>query len=202
MTTGIHSPSIMQIDGGSWLQRLALAILNRLGWRLKVKLPAERKFVIIGAPHTTNWDGVFMVLVDAALGINLNFIGKDSLFRWPLGGLMRRLGGIPVNRRERTNFTEQMVQQFRQRDELVLVISPEGTRGKTTRWKSGFYYIALGAGVPILMGSIDYPHKVIELEQLLIPTGDIQADFEKIRAYYAPIKGKYPHKQGEITLKE
>ena len=188
--------------GTTLVQRLARGILSWLGWRLIVNLPAERKFVLIGAPHTSNWDGILMLLVDAALGINLHWIGKDSLFRWPLGGLARRLGGIPVNRRIRNNFTQQMVDYFRERDELILVISPEGTRGKTRRWKTGFYYIALGAGVPILMAYIDYERKEIGIETLLFPTGDLEADFEKIRAFYAPIKGKHPHRQGEITLTE
>ena len=202
MATGIQSPHVVPLGGENLVQRLAQGILNWLGWRLNVNLPAERRFVLIGAPHTSNWDGILMILVKAALGIDLHFIGKDSLFRWPLGGLMRRAGGIPVNRRERKNFTQQMVELFQQREELVLVIAPEGTRSKTKRWKTGFYYIALGAGVPILMAYIDYPRKQIGLEKLLVPTGDITSDFEKIRAYYAPFKGKYPQKQGEISLSE
>lgn len=203
MTTDIRASSAVGWSTSTHImQRLAQAILNYLGWQLMVDLPDDRRFVLIGAPHTSNWDGVMMILVKIALGLDLHFIGKDSLFRGPLGGLMRRLGGIPVNRRERNNFTRQMVQLFQEREELILVIAPEGTRRKTRRWKSGFYYIALGAGVPILMGYLDYQRKEIGLVELLHPTGDLQADFEKIRAYYAPVRGKFPHKQGEITLSE
>lgn len=203
MTTGIWASSVVGWSGSArTVQRLAQKILHQLGWQLLVDLPADHRFVLIGAPHTSNWDGIFMILVKAALGLNISFIGKDSLFRGPLGGLMRRMGGIPVNRRERNNFTQQMVQLFQEREELILVIAPEGTRKKTRRWKTGFYYIALGAGVPILMGYLDYQKKEIGLVELLYPTGDLQADFEKIRAYYAPVKGKFPHKQGEITLSE
>ncbi len=202
MTIGVQSPHALNLGELNLAQRLAQAILKLLGWQLKVKLPTTPKYVLIGAPHTSNWDGVFMVLVNYALNLGLNWVGKDNLFKWPIGVLMRGLGGIPVNRREHTNFTQQMVAYFEQRDKLILVLAPEGTRSKTKRWKSGFYYIALGAGVPILMATIDYEHKEIGLEKTLNPSGDLQADFEKIRAHYAPIKGKYPHKQGKITLQE
>jgi 1-acyl-sn-glycerol-3-phosphate acyltransferase len=183
-------------------QRLARVILRFFGWKIKDKLPPLSKYVLIGAPHTSNWDGILMILVIWALPLKLTWVGKDSLFRWPLGWFMRSLGGIPVNRRAKNNFTQQMIQEFSQREQLYLAIAPEGTRSKTKRWKTGFYYIALGAGVPIVLASLDYENKEVGLEKLLVPTSELSADFEIIRAFYAPFKGKNPHLQGEITYQE
>jgi len=179
---------------------LALAILRALGWKLEVTLPDTKKYVLIGAPHTSNWDFVYMLLFRSAIGIKPRWIGKDTFFRWPFGGLWRRLGGIPVNRRSRNSFVDQMVATFQEHDKLILVIAPEGTRSKTRYWKSGFYYIALGAGVPIVMGFLDYARKVGGIGPALMPVGDIQADFVTIREFYADKTGKHPREQGEVRL--
>lgn len=114
---------------------------------------------------------------------------------------MRWLGGIPVNRRSRNNFVEQIVETFRQQEELVIAIAPEGSRGSTVYWKTGFYYIALGAQVPIALGFIDYPNRVVGIGPAFIPSGDIQADFSVIKDFYTGKKGKYPHRQGEVQLR-
>jgi len=183
-------------------RNLAQAILRALGWKLEVTRPDTKKYVLIGAPHTSNWDFVFMLLFRSAIGINPLWIGKDTFFRWPFGGLWKRLGGIPVNRRSRNNFVDQMVATFQEHDELILVIAPEGTRSKTRYWKSGFYYITLGAGVPIVMGFLDYARKVGGIGPALMPTGDIQADFVTIREFYADKIGKYPREQSEVRLRD
>ena len=180
---------------------LALAILHALGWKLEVTLPDTKKYVLIGAPHTSNWDFVYMLLFRSAIGIHPRWIGKDTFFCWPFGGLWKRLGGIPVNRRSRHSFVDQMVATFQEHDELILVIAPEGTRSKTRYWKSGFYYIALGAGVPIVMGFVDYARKVGGIGPTLMPTGDIQADFAALREFYADKTGKHPREQGEVRLR-
>ena len=183
-------------------RNFAQVILRALGWKLEATLPDTKKYVLIGAPHTSNWDFVYMLLFRSAIGINPHWVGKDTFFRWPFGGLWKRLGGIPVNRRSRNSFVDQMVTTFQEHDELILVIAPEGTRSKTRYWKSGFYYIALGAGVPIVMGFLDYARKVGGIGSALMPTGDIQADFITLREFYADKTGKHPREQGEIRLRD
>ena len=183
-------------------RNFAQVILRALGWKLEATLPDTKKYVLIGAPHTSNWDFVYMLLFRSAIGINPHWVGKDTFFRWPFGGLWERLGGIPVNRRSRNSFVDQMVATFQEHDELILVIAPEGTRSKTRYWKSGFYYIALGAGVPIVMGFLDYARKVGGIGSALMPTGDIQADFITLREFYADKTGKHPREQGEIRLRD
>ena len=136
-----------------------------------------------------------------ATGIRLYWVGKDTLFRGPIAGVLRRLGGIPVNRRSRSNFVQQMVNVFNERDRFIMAISPEGTRRKTGHWKTGFYYIALGANVPIALGFVDYEKKVVGIGPKLYPTGDIQADFIEIKNFYTTITGRHPELQGEIKLR-
>ena len=179
---------------------IARAVLRFTGWRTHVIPPRTSRYVLIGAPHTSNWDFVIVLLLMAAESIPIRLIGKDSLFRWPMGVFMRSIGAIPVNRRERTNLVDQLVAKFDEYDDLIIGLAPEGTRSKTSRWRTGFYYIALKAGVPIVMAYIDYENKICGLGPSLKPTGDIQADFIKIRDFYSGIVGKYPHKQGEIEL--
>jgi 1-acyl-sn-glycerol-3-phosphate acyltransferase len=183
-------------------QTLALGILRIMGWQIEATLPDAKKYVLIGAPHTSNWDFVFMLLFRSALGINPHWAGKDTFFRWPWGGLWKKIGGIPVNRRSRNNFVDQMVAAFQEHDELILVIAPEGTRSQTQYWKSGFYYIALGAGVPIVLAFADYRRKMLGIGPSLMPTGDVQADMVSIREFYADKTGKHPHKQGRIEIRE
>ena len=183
-------------------QKLARAILRLVGWRVEDKLPDGKKYVLIGAPHTSNWDFVFMLLFRDALGIKAHWTAKDTFFRGPWGALLKKIGGIPVNRRSRHNFVDQIVAAFRQAEEMILVIAPEGTRSMTGYWKSGFYYMALGAGVPIALGFLDYARKVGGVSATLVPTGDIQADFTAIREFYTGIAGKNPRLQGEIKLRD
>jgi 1-acyl-sn-glycerol-3-phosphate acyltransferase len=163
-------------------------------------LPETPQYVLIGAPHTSNMDFPLALLLMAALGAHFTWIGKDSLFKWPFGILMKSLGGIPVDRSRRNHFVNQMVAAFRQQADLKIVIAPEGTRGRTESWKSGFYYIALGAGVPIALGFLDYRRKIGGIGSYITPTGDIQADLIPIREFYTGIQGKFPHQQGEIRI--
>ena len=169
-------------------------------WQLDIDRPASPKYVMIGAPHTSNLDLTYGLILKYAGRIDLHWVGKDSAFRGPLGPLYRRLGGIPVNRRVSQNFVEQMVEQFNQRERFILAIAPEGTRYKAPGWKSGFYYIALGAGVPIALGFIDYGRKRVGIGPTIHPSGDIQADFMQIKAFYAGIVGRYPERQSELKL--
>ena len=183
-------------------QSFARAVLRLFGWRVEAKLPDARKYIVIGAPHTSNWDLPLTLLVRNAIGLKLHWIAKDTAFRWPLGGLMKGLGGIPVNRRSRNNFVDQIVELFQKHADLIIAIAPEGTRSMVGYWRSGFYHMAVGAGVPIAMGFLDYGRKVGGIGPSFYPTGDIQADFIAIREFYAGIVGRHPHRQGEIKLRD
>lgn len=141
------------------------------------------------------------MLLSHAAGIKVHWVGKDTLFKRPFGGILRKLGGIPVNRRSRSNFVQQVVDVFNKQKELVVAIAPEGTRDNVPYWKTGFYYIALGAGVPIALGFIDYAERVVGIGPTLFPSGDIHADFEQIKTFYAGKVGKHPHRQGKIQLR-
>jgi 1-acyl-sn-glycerol-3-phosphate acyltransferase len=185
----------------SIVQVVAQAILRLLGWKVEARLPKARKFVLVGAPHTSNWDFIMMLLILNALGLPLNWVGKDSLFNGSFGGLMRRLGGIPVDRSVRNGFVDQMVAEFERRESMILVVAPEGTRGKSEYWKTGFYYIAQGARVPIALGYVDYAQKIGGIGTSLQPSGDIQADMLPIARFYAGITGKHPQLQGEIRIR-
>ena len=177
-----------------WLMRLT-------GWRIVGDPPALRRYVLIGAPHTATWDFFVAMLLKYSLDMRFHFVGKASIFRGPLGPIMRLLGGIPVKRESRSNFVAQIVALFAEREDLIIVIAPEGTRSKSPYWKTGFYYIALGAGVPVVMAYLDYPRNVVGFGPSFEPSGDIQADFELIRSFYADKVGKYPEKQGAIELR-
>lgn len=183
------------------LQAVSRLILALLGWRIKTIYPAECKYVLVGAHHTSNWDLPLGLLFALATGIRFHFLAKDEAFRGPLGGLLRRLGGIPVNRRARTNFVEQIASEFRRRDRLIIALTPEGTRSRTPYWKTGFYYIALAAHVPIALGFLDYSRKRVGIGKMLQPSGNLEADLDIIREFYADKMGKYPHQHGEIRIR-
>jgi 1-acyl-sn-glycerol-3-phosphate acyltransferase len=184
----------------SFIQTIARAILRALSWELNVALPVNLKFVVIGAPHTSNLDFIFMLLLKYATGLKLHWIGKHTLFRPPFGKLMRWLGGIPVDRRSQNNFVDQIVEVINQHKEYVIAIAPEGTRSKSKYWRTGFYYIALGSGIPIAFGYIDYKEKVVGIGPGLYPSGDIHTDFDQIKKFYSNKTGKNPHLQGPLEL--
>lgn len=171
-----------------------------LGWKVEGEIPESGRFVLIGAPHTSNWDFTFMLMVSFIYRVRVSWLGKDSLFKKPFGGIMRRLGGIPVYRESRNGVVEQIADLFRESEKMVLVIAPAGTRKKLDHWKSGFYWIAYSAQVPILCGALDYGRKVATLGLTFVPTGDVQGDMERIRAFYAGVQGKYPESASVIKL--
>jgi 1-acyl-sn-glycerol-3-phosphate acyltransferase len=187
-------------DYPAWFIALARLIYRLAGWKAEGAAPNLPKFMIIGGPHTSNWDGIHMFLTSTSLGIRMYWLGKHTLFRSPYGWLMRWAGGIPVNRQSTKNAVEQVVDVFKQREHFTLIIAPEGTRKKVDYWKTGFYYIALGAGVPIVMAYIDYPRKRAGLGPAIMPSGDIEADFEIFRAFYADKVGLHPDQKGTIAL--
>ena len=180
----------------------ARSILRFVGWRTHVIPPPASSYVLIGAPHTSNWDFVLALLLMAAEKLPIRIMGKVSLFRGPTGVMMRSLGAIPVDRSQKANRVDQVAELFSQYDDLIIGLAPEGTRSKSTRWRTGFYYIALKANVPIVMAYLDYGNKVCGLGLSFYPTGDIQADFKIIRDFYSGIVGKYPQNQGRIEFSE
>lgn len=181
------------------MQRLARLILELIGWRMVGEIPAP-KAVLIGAPHTSNWDFPLALLAFWALDIDARWVAKHTIFRPPFGGLLRALGGIPLDRERTTDFVPANVELFEREDALVLAIAPEGTRSRTERWRSGFYWIAHGAGVPIALGFLDYGRRVGGIGGLLFPSGDVEADMERIRAFYADKTAKHPEKVGPVAL--
>jgi 1-acyl-sn-glycerol-3-phosphate acyltransferase len=176
------------------LRRLALAVFRFTGWRPAGQKPPISKYVIIAAPHTSNWDFLYTLCLALILDIKPFIMMKVAWFRWPLGPLFKWLGALPVDRAESTNVVARCVQTFRAYPRMVLVVPPSGTRKKVMYWKTGFYHIAMGAGVPIVMGYLDYRHKVGGIGPILYPTGNMEADMKTIRGFYSDIRGKYPRK--------
>lgn len=172
-----------------WIGRTALKLM---GWRIEGELPRLDKFVAIGAHHTSNWDFVIFIALKFVLRLNARWFGKHSIFRWPFGGLMRSWGGIPIQRHLSLNMVEQAIQGFRDNREFILVLSPEGTRRKVERWKMGFYHIALGAGVPIVPGALDFANRRVVIGAPFQPTGDAEADLQALLAFFRPYVPKKP----------
>lgn len=178
--------------GNRFSRGVARWLLRRAGWDFEGTVPEVPRLVLIGAPHTSNWDFVVGMLTVFAIGLDVHFVGKHTLFRPPMGWLMRWLGGTPVNRSTSQGVVGQLIDTFEANEHYVLGISPEGTRRRVETWKTGFYHLALGAGVPILPAFFDYRRKRIGVGSLLHPSGDIDADIATLRAFYTPFEGKRP----------
>jgi len=183
------------------LSRLSMWILISLGWTIRADLPDVKKFVVIAAPHTSNWDFPLGILTAKAIKLKAHWMGKHTLFRWPYGWLFRALGGTPVNREGGYNYIKQMTELFERSEQLALALAPEGTRSKMDHWKTGFHYIARAANVPILMGYLDFGNKQVGVGGLFYPSGDIDADFEIIRQFYASRRGKNPENASLIKVR-
>lgn len=175
-------------------------VFRLLGWKCKGETPTANKYVILAAPHTSNWDGFFLILAAAMLKLDFSFFGKDTLFKGPLGWFLRSVGGIPLDRSRHQSFVSQAVSWFESHERFALGVAPEGTRQFTPGWKRGFYYIALQAKVPIVMGYIDYAKKEGGiLPEVLIPSGDIERDFETLARLYGPLTARHPDRKGPIV---
>ncbi len=182
--------------------RLASLFLRLTGWAPEGARPAARKYVLIAAPHTSSWDLPYLLALAVVLDVKISWMGKHQLFRGPMGWAMRRLGGIPVRRDRRNNLVQQMAEVIERSDHIALTVPAEGTRGYVPHWKSGFYYIAKTARVPIVMGYLDYARKRGGFGPELIPTGDVRQDMDEIRGFYADKTGRRPERFGEVRLKE
>ncbi len=184
------------------MSRAAAWLLRRFRWHLVLAAPIPLHCVVIFYPHTSNWDFPVGLLAKWALDVRFRWVGKDSLFRWPLAPVLRRLGGIAVNRRARTGFTERLAAEFARHDDFRVVIAPEGTRSHTDRWRSGFYHLARSTAMPLVLAFIDYPRREIGIGACLMPTGNVAADMDCIRAFYAGRAGRHVAKQGTIRLRD
>jgi 1-acyl-sn-glycerol-3-phosphate acyltransferase len=182
-----------------WLARLVTTLIC---WDISGEIPQGKKFILIGAPHTSNWDFIFMLLTSWIFRLKVSFMGKDSLFWGPLGWVMRALGGIPIDRSSRSGVVDQMVARFNESQALVLVVTPGGTRGYSDHWKSGFYWIAYHARVPLLCGSINYAEKKVHLGLSFIPGGDLTKDMDRIRSFFEEGEGLYPNQAADIRLRD
>jgi 1-acyl-sn-glycerol-3-phosphate acyltransferase len=173
---------------------LSIFLLKISGWRTVGTLPDIPKFVMLAAPHTSNWDFPIMMFIAFKLKGKLYWMGKDAIFRQPFAGLFKWLGGIPINRSRSNNVVGQMVANFRKTERLILMIPPSGTRKRVKKWRSGFYHIASGANVPVVLGFLDFKRKTGGVGPVVALTADMEKDMKGIRAFYAGIEGKYPEK--------
>jgi 1-acyl-sn-glycerol-3-phosphate acyltransferase len=173
---------------------LALAYCWLGGWKIRGETPEARKYVIIAAPHTSNWDFIYTVACSLILGIRPRIMMKDAWFHWPLGYIFRWLGAIPIDRTQANGVVAQSIEAFTRKERFLLVVSPSGTRRKVHYWKTGFYRIAHGAGVPIALGFVDYRRKVAGFGPMFQTTGDMATDMVTIQHFYSDITGKYPKK--------
>ena len=183
----------------SWLAKMFFRLR---GWKYIGTAPEAQKFVAIGAPHTSNWDFVILLAVASHFGFKPKTIGKESLVRGPFGGLMKRLGIIPLTRDSGQGMVEQMAQAFAEATDLALVLAPEGTRGAEPYWRSGFYQIALAAGVPIVPARVDAARKEAGLGPAFVPTGDVVADMDRLREFYDGAVGFKPGGESAVRLRE
>lgn len=165
------------------------------GWRIEGKLPDLPKYILIGAPHTSNWDFVLFLGIIFSLRANVRFMGKAELFRWPVGAFFRYCGGIPVDRKRSQGLVDQMVKACAESERFILTIAPEGTRHEVAEWKRGFYHIAKGAGIPISMAKVDGKHKTVRLGQVFYLTENMEADMRVIQGSFTGIVGIKPRKK-------
>ncbi len=185
--------------GTPFTRALAHRLLGLGRWRVEGQLPNEPRFVLIVAPHTSNWDFLICILTMFAIGLRLSWLGKHSLFRFPVAPLLRWLGGEPIDRAATQGTVEMAIERFGRRAQWVLGLSPEGTRKRVEQWKTGFHRIAVGAGVPIVPVWIDYQRRVIGLGAPVWPTGDPVADVAALRALYRKEMARYPRQFAEPT---
>ena len=188
--------------GNRFSQWMAQSLMSIFGWRIEADIPNQSKLVLVGAPHTSNWDFLLTMGTLFSLGVKISWMGKKSLFGWPFKGVMKWLGGVPIDRTNKSGgIVEQTIEAFNSRGKFVIAIMPEVTRSRVRQWKTGFYHIAHKANLPIYFAYLDYPTKTAGLEYGFTPSGDMDADMEIIRNFYKNVKGKYPEETGEIRFK-
>lgn len=182
------------------LQALARFLLRLGGWTAVGGPPEHRKAVLIAAPHTSNWDGYWGIVYKVAVKLDVHWFAKESLFWFPLGSLLRAFGGIPLDRKRAGSAVDLAIDMYKTSDRFYFALAPEGTRSKTKYWKTGFYRIAVGADVPVILGFFDYSRKRLGLGPPLTLTGDVQQDLEALRSFYGDIHGRWPEKTGPVEF--
>ncbi len=192
----VLGPNVQRAHG-RFAAALGRFLMGVQGWRVEGEIPDIPKMVLIVAPHTSNWDFLTGLWVKLAMHLGARFVAKHTLFRWPLGVVMRWLGGVPVDRSAASTFVDETARLMRESERMTLVITPEGTRKRTDQWKSGFYRIATATGVPILLAGFDYPRKVVFFGPLFHPTGDYEKDLAEIQAHYSPGMALRPENYGQ-----
>lgn len=183
------------------IRKFLLWVLKVFGWDVVIKLPESKRYVVIAAPHTSNWDFPLGLCYIIGAGIPFRYMGKDSLFKWPQKYLFKWFGGFAVDRSNKTKLTTRMAEFINSQEKIALALAPEGTRSRLEYWRTGFYYIALEAKVPIALAALDYGKRQVGIMDTFMPSGDINADMEIIREFYKDVKGKYPEKQSPIAIK-
>ncbi|MBL4604376.1 MAG: 1-acyl-sn-glycerol-3-phosphate acyltransferase [Flavobacteriaceae bacterium] len=176
------------------MQRFSKFIFTRiLGWKLSGNFPTHlKKYIVIAAPHTSWQDFPIGILARNVSGEKINFIGKNSLFKGPFGFIFRALGGTPVDRSKSNNLVDAIIQIFNSKEEFRLGLSPEGTRKKVEKWKTGFYYIAKGANVPIVMATLDFENKQVKITEPYYTTDSKEKDFQHFHSFFKGVQGKHP----------
>jgi 1-acyl-sn-glycerol-3-phosphate acyltransferase len=173
------------------LRAFSLITLRLAGWKVEGEIPADlKKCVMIAAPHTSNWDLPFTLMIAFAMKAPIYWMGKDSIFKPPFRRLMMWMGGVPVDRSKANNMVQASIDEMNASEQMFLIVPPEGTRSKVDNWKTGFYHIAHGAGVPVLMGFLDFQRKRGGFLGTFTTSGDAEADIAVIRKHYAHISGK------------
>jgi len=184
------------------LQRIARTVFRAFGWKsVLAPLPGPQGIIVV-YPHTSNWDFIVGVLYELCVNLRVRWIGKHTLFRWPLRPLFVRLGGVPIRRNQRSGFVDAVLAEFARGEPMWLAVTPEGTRSRTSSWKSGFYRIALAADLPVGLGYIDYSTRTIGIDTYIKLTGDVAADFARLRAFYKDKRGRRPENEGDIRLQQ
>lgn len=185
-----------------WRYTAGKLIFRMLGWDIVQPPPPDPRLVMMAYPHTSNWDTVLMLVAGSIYRVRIQFLIKKSLFWFPLGPILRSFGGIPIDRAGNLGLVEQAASRIRESRSMMLAIAPEGTRRKKPGWKSGFYWIAVEAGVPLVCGVLDYGKKQASFGPVIHVTGDIVADMEKIREGFGDARGAFPENQSPIRVKE
>jgi 1-acyl-sn-glycerol-3-phosphate acyltransferase len=176
------------VEISSWMCRVYMSLV---GWKMRGDWPDLPKVILLAAPHTSNWDGLLMLATAGAYRLKLKWMGKKSLVAGPFGGIMRGLGVLPVDREAKNGLVGSVSEAIKAASDVILAISPEGTRTRVEEWKKGFYLIAHAAKVPIVFSVLDFKTKIVTISGWLMPSGDFDADWSLIRSHYAKAEGKY-----------
>jgi 1-acyl-sn-glycerol-3-phosphate acyltransferase len=188
MSWTVHETPVIR----TLMRLLAMAFFYGMGWRTEGRKPEPLKYVVIAAPHTSNWDFIYTLCACFIFRVCPMMMMKKTWFHWSIGWFFRWLGAIPVDRSKSNGVVVQSIQAFQEADQMVLMVPPSGTRKKVLYWKTGFYHIAVGARVPIVLGFLDYRRKIAGLGPGIDPTGDIDVDMVEIRKFYSDVTGRYP----------